>query len=754
MKRDPALALREALDDVVALLSDRVPPALVADSVGLLLRSEAEILAAELKAWSGTEQRIRKDVSITELLRQALRKLQVFEELNILPGDEFRRYLDRVTALLLTAVPNEERTQFIEMIVDLRGFDPREILQAEEGSEGGSPDSHAGLDPWSTTGVFRALADEVPDWAVAGDGSVATPSGAPIDAMYRIIAMDPDRDRTGKRWEQMVKTAVEHFNRGALARAVTLCELATRMVTEEEIDAETAEKIRDRTGRQLSEDRLLEDARAAARHPLLRKLLEFFPSYSPHRLIDRLAAEPDRHRRRYLLLLLEVHGMGGRQVIIERLETTLLAPARDTETWFLQRNLVYLLNRLPRPSDADLGWELRLVEVLTRVRMPVPLVREAVVFASSIPHPAAAALLIDRMREVEKLLVDAAEGVHPVPQLWRLANSLAVALARVGTTDARLALLEHALSFHPRLGDTASRLAELEGVDLSGQPEVVAVLLESLRQLAPMRVLGVTVASNEGALLAIVKALTATRTSEVRKALEEVARRYPDREFGKLAADTSRVEFELAPLQDGRKVEEEKSESVLTGDLGVFGLPQLVQSLEQSRASGQLRLRGENRNIYAVFRFVGGQMAECVAGGLRGDDAFYQAFQHPSAGTFEFLRDDAKPTGEEKAVFPLLMEAIRRYDEFRSVRNVVGDDAFVRATGSRPSTPEEEEDGELVRVVWTRIREGATVTECELAARKDSFRVRRLLAHWVKEGAAEVRTGKEGGKPGSKGRWT
>jgi hypothetical protein len=89
------------------------------------------------------------------------------------------------------------------------------------------------------------------------------------------------------------------------------------------------------------------------------------------------------------------------------------------------------------------------------------------------------------------------------------------------------------------------------------------------------------------------------------------------------------------------------------------------------------------------------------------------------------------------------MEAIRRYDEFRSDRGLVGDDAFVRATGNRPTTPAEEEDGELVRVLWTRLREGATVAECELAIRKDSFRARRLLAHWVREGSARVTHSRE-----------
>ena len=724
MKRDQALVLREALDEVLAFLGDHSPPALVADSVAELMRVEAAVLAAELKAWSVAEQRTRKEATTTELLRHALCKLHVFQELNLFPGEAFRSYLDRVSALLLGAVPGKEQERFIDMVVELRGFDPREILAL-------APEQ---VPATETSG------NEPPDWAGGGDGSSA---GAPLDGAYQAVAVRPDRERSSQRWEEMVDTAVEHFNRGALARAVTLIEIVTGMLGEGEVDAETVERIQQRAGLRLAEDRLLEDAQASTRHQMLRKILEFFPAYSPHGLIDRLAVETDRHRRRYLLLLIQVRGLSSRKVIVDRIETTLLAPVRDSETWYLQRNLVYLLNRLPRPADADVAQEIRLVEVLTRVRMPVPLVREAVLFASSIPHPAASALLVDRIREIEKLLVDGVTDVHPVPQLWRLANGLAVALARVGTSEARLALIDHALSFHPRLGDSAARLAELARIDLAAQPEVVAALLDSLARLAPTRLLGVTMASNEGALVAIVQALAATRTPEVRRALEEVGRRFPDREFGRLASQASRAEIEFAPDSEAQGGDSDRAERLLTGELRVFGLPQLVQSLDQSGASGQLRLRGENRNVYAVFRFVGGKVAECVAGGLSGDDAFYQAFQYPSAGTFEFLRDDGRPVGKEKSVQPLLMEAVRRYDEFRSDRGLVGDDAFVRATGSRPTTPAEEEDGELVRLLWTRLREGATVAECELAIRKDSFRARRLLAHWVREGSARVSTGRE-----------
>ena len=157
MKRDQALVLREALDEVLAFLGDRSPPALVADSVAELMRVEAAVLAAELKAWSVAEQRIRREATTTELLRHALCKLHVFQELNLFPGGAFRSYLDRVSALLLGAVPGDEQERFIDMVVELRGFDPREILAL-------APEPVAATE---TSG------HEPPDWAGGGDGSSA-----------------------------------------------------------------------------------------------------------------------------------------------------------------------------------------------------------------------------------------------------------------------------------------------------------------------------------------------------------------------------------------------------------------------------------------------------------------------------------------------------------------------------------------------------------------------------------------------------
>ena len=70
---------------------------------------------------------------------------------------------------------------------------------------------------------------------------------------------------------------------------------------------------------------------------------------------------------------------------------------------------------------------------------------------------------------------------------------------------------------------------------------------------------------------------------------------------------------------------------------------------------------------------------------------------------------------------------------------LVPDYACLRSSGSRPTRPPEEDDVALTRTVWQRASSGAPALECEKDLDVDSYRVRRMLAHWVEEGALEPR---------------
>ena len=60
------------------------------------------------------------------------------------------------------------------------------------------------------------------------------------------------------------------------------------------------------------------------------------------------------------------------------------------------------------------------------------------------------------------------------------------------------------------------------------------------------------------------------------------------------------------------------------------------------------------------------------------------------------------------------------------------------ATGTAPAPHPTEKDGLLTRTLWTRVSSGATARECEADVRTDAYRIRRLLAHWLEQGALRI----------------
>jgi hypothetical protein len=82
-----------------------------------------------------------------------------------------------------------------------------------------------------------------------------------------------------------------------------------------------------------------------------------------------------------------------------------------------------------------------------------------------------------------------------------------------------------------------------------------------------------------------------------------------------------------------------------------------------------------------------------------------------------------------------MLEGMRRYDELQQTRSVLPDDAHLKTKTTHPSPMPEEKDGLLFRDLWTAVRSGATPKECDAAVRTDSYRVRRLLVHWLESGA-------------------
>ncbi len=84
---------------------------------------------------------------------------------------------------------------------------------------------------------------------------------------------------------------------------------------------------------------------------------------------------------------------------------------------------------------------------------------------------------------------------------------------------------------------------------------------------------------------------------------------------------------------------------------------------------------------------------------------------------------------------PLLLEGVRRHDELQCMIVIVPDDMVLTKTNVKPTPHEHERDPTLVRDVWMKASSGSPIVEWERDLPTDPFRVRRLVAHWLEQGA-------------------
>jgi len=587
--------------------------------------------------------------------------------------------------------------------------------------------------------LFTTLSQGLPNWAVA---EAPAHDSAPVQAMQRIVDLAADPARAAGYFRELLVTIAKQFNDRSLPRAVQVLEVARRVLAEGKVEKTSADLMLGTAHEELDAAQLMAQTQQAANLPLLRRLLNFYPALTPEGLLRLLDNEPDRSKRRLWLALLEAHGLPARQHALDRLEASFTDAGNAAHVAWLQRNFVYLLHRI-RPAEGDDPLrEVRLVARCTEMGLPAPLVREGLIDLGLRHHAEAEAVLRARLEQIEKLLEQPGGAPHDAPELLRMLALVVSGLARQGTTSARRTVVEHGLKQRPALGDTLERLGELGGYDLAADPETVDKLLGVLRTQLPMRVLGLSIRRHELGPHHLVRALSSTRCEPVRAAFEDVARRFPAEPFGQAAA-SALANWHKSPAAppDPEVSTPPPAASTptagLAGDLEVFGLPELLQTLSQAESSGRLLLRDRAGRPAAELMLRKGEVREARVKKLALPDAFYQLLETPQPGTFEFNRlpVESVPDGDAYNVMGLLMEGMRRYDELQRARVLAPDHTFLRSTGNRPSPPAEETDGGFIRDLWRQVKDGRTPSQCEEAIAADAYRIRSLLAHWLAEGS-------------------
>jgi Domain of unknown function (DUF4388) len=580
--------------------------------------------------------------------------------------------------------------------------------------------------------LLHVLASSVPQWDIAIPPDAQQP--AAIDAMHRIITLTSSSMESGKRFRELMAEAVEQFNQGALGTAVSMLELASRVIVEKKIDPSTVERVRASAVESISSERLRKYTENRSKHPLLRKALSHFPALTMPSLFQQLRGEERPERRRSLLGLLEAYGAEARAAALAELEAELARPHGDVDTYYL-RNVIYLLHRIPRDSDEGADRELELLTRATARGQNIYVIKEAVIPLGHLKSEAAAKLLTMRLAELEAMLVRKDISLYPLDEMQKVLDRIASALGRIATPAALLTIARHGMKPNPLLGDTRARLAPLAQHDLSFDEQTVDILLKAIRDDLPTTLFGRVMPSRNPPPLRIIEALASTRSEKVEALFTDVAERFADHDVGR-AAKAALYNLTHAASQPATR---QAAAATLTGDLDFFGLPSLLQSLADQQATGIVTLTAKRGGQTAgKLLFAGGKFADAQAGHLRGTAALYELLECPLAGTFAFVPQppsSTRPRTEPLDVMGLLFEGIRRHDEYRQLVLFVPDDLTLHATSVKPTPDPEESDPAVAREVWVKAASGVRIGDWESQIAADRYRVRRLVARWMEEGA-------------------
>ena len=792
-----AADLHEAVQELHLYLSDRIAPLMFAYSMEVLLEQPAVLLAGEIQSWSSQQAMAAPGTAVADLLFHAVKKVAVMGEFDLVSKETLGGRLRELGQAVLPLCPPEDRDvlrQNLEMLgrapIASAAAGPVEMLHRQPGSAPAARPSVADtvsgkvasglrklglflerlqvpaaaappeqrrevasqfmttaavqsknqqeldeqLAPLRQLGietsmdkVVGALAQSLPGWGslpVVG-GAPAPAAGLEIRAMRQIVALADDPAEAAKRFRELVHAAIEQFNGGHLGRSVSMFELAEQLAAEQRVQPVFVDGLRQRGHEYLDPERLRKYAERTDLRPSLRTILGFFLALRPDGLLKDLNGEARRERRHELLSLLEVHGDAAREKARDVLAAAVNDPAADP--YFLM-NLVYLLRVIPRPPDASVEEEVNLVMRTTGKESPPPLVKQVIAYLAATRHEKSERALITYLRVFENMLLEPQTASYQREDVETLLDRTSVALARYATPRSWRALVDHGLKAEARLGSPMARLVEAGRQDLSGSKDLVARLIAALKAELPRSILGF-VKKNDDRIIWLIQALAGTPLPEVRAALQEVVDKHPGQKFTEAAAAA------LAGLGAPAKAAEAPG---LAGDLELFGLPGLLQTLAQSQLTGVLTLMNADKRAEATLVLHAGRFRGSRFGNLRGADAVYQLFERPFPGTFAFVsRSDVEELAAGAApedVIGLLLEGVRRHDEYKRAVTLAPDEATLKATGVS-STPLPDEDPDFVRLVWGQAAKGISARECERGIATDGYRVRRLLAHWIEEGA-------------------
>jgi hypothetical protein len=789
--------LRAALGEIEQYLADRVPPLMVSDSVAAFMGAPVDPAAAEFLAWGDRLRALQPELRTAEVLYNALHKLSVIGELELVDNARLLRFLRGVGAAVAEGCPpGADRDRFRRALARLGEAEMVRSGPVERVVAGADPAPAPGPLVANTPGLKRL---SILEQRLRREGVIDSPAaeGARRRVASQAIAVAAteaasEQELEGhlrrlRNWgvasgaEQVFRSLGQELGDWAMPKdlAEDTADLPPvevramqKIVALPEDPVEVARRYRHLVSaatEQFNEGNLgravqmFELARALAPHkkieagflePIQKKGYE---SLNPQRLRQYMEL-PDRLPQLQEVMAFYEQGLSAetlldqlvseerrdkRRLLLDLLvihgeRARALARAKleapqAPANDFARRNWIYLLRHIPRPAESPVEPEVEAVARCAAPGQPAFLVKEALTYLGQTRHARLADTLVALLGAWEAQLARPDLDDAAAEEAAATLDRVANALARQGGPRGWRALVRHGLSKREELGNTGARLAELGSQDLSASPDVVETLVTIVREGLPKGVLSRFVSRQERDLPALVTALGGTRTPEVRALLEQVSQRLASHEAGRAAADALEALRAASTPQQATPGH--------SGELDGYSLPALLHRLAGEKATGTLRLLPrEGGGAPATVGFSEGRLVSARFAQRGGEDAVYQLFERPFAGEFAFEDGPAGEAGasELPELAALVREGVRRSRQLAATSAVVPEDAALEATGEAPGTVADEPEYELIVALWQKATTRVTPRQMEAELTADAFRIMRPLAQWLEQGALRI----------------
>ncbi|MCS6886191.1 MAG: hypothetical protein RMM17_10525 [Acidobacteriota bacterium] len=516
----------------------------------------------------------------------------------------------------------------------------------------------------------------------------------------------------------MTDMAIALFNDDFLQQAAQIFSVIQDLVRDHKLKLKSIAKFQEK-GNLLNHQKLEDYANTRVGCYLVRQIIRHLEMFDPGLMLMQLQIEESRRVRRLLLKALECYG----QQIYGTLVSELSGKYHQVP-WYYNRNLVYLLGRIPCSNAQYANQVVELLDMLWQPKTERQLVTQIISTLGFIGTPAACDKLIARLKTLEPKYEDD-------PQIQDYCNKIAQALIATEQEKA----LEVAVDFCIRQEILGQFQEKFRWIYL---PEgFVRSCINKIRKEIQRIKLSFSLLGDKQIAQELLHVISHMRTPEVIQLCQEILKTVSKKT--KLASEAEQV------LQDVPPMKLYSPDHILQKLAITRNVPEMICHIAETGATGELTVITQNAECKIQFQRGDAISATVPNYFLEREDAFYWCFiLKPQDVCEAYFQPSNTYQTEPQILKPmelLLSEAIAQRETVHQIAaNYLAPDSRFKRKSVNPvyTNFRNTENPEQYSLVWQSLSDTVDLDTLALRTRLPKYELYKILLYFVKRNMLQI----------------